>query len=118
MARVKSSTSLHKRPKKILNLAKGYFGSKHKLYRPANEQVMKSLSYSYAHRKKRQGDFRRLWITRINAAARINGLSYSKLINGLKLSGVEINRKMLAEMAVNDDAGFVKLTDLAKKSLK
>lgn len=118
MARVKSSTSLHKRHKKILNLAKGYFGSKHKLYRPANEQVMKSLSYSYAHRKKRQGDFRRLWITRINAAARINGLSYSKLINGLKLSGVEINRKMLAEMAVNDDAGFVKLTDLAKKSLK
>ena len=118
MARVKSSTSLHKRHKKILNLAKGYFGSKHKLYRPANEQVMKSLSYSYAHRKKRQGDFRRLWITRINATARINGLSYSKLINGLKLSGVEINRKMLAEMAVHDDAGFVKLTDLAKKSLK
>lgn len=118
MARVKSSTSLHKRHKKILKLAKGYFGSKSKLYRPANEQVMKSLSYSYAHRKKRAGDFRKLWITRINAAARINGLSYSRFINGLKTAGVEINRKILADMAVNDVAGFAQLTEIAKKTLK
>lgn len=118
MPRVKSSTSLHKRHKKILNLAKGYFGSKSKLYRPANEQVMKSLSYSYAHRRKRQGDFRKLWITRINAAARLNGLSYSKLINGLKLAGVEVNRKMMADLAVNDEAAFKKLTEVAKSSLK
>ena len=117
MARVKSSTSLHKRHKKILKLAKGYFGSKSKLYRPANEQVMKSLSYSYAHRKKRKGDFRKLWITRINAAARINGLSYSRFINGLKTAGVEINRKILSEIAVNDAASFKELTDIAKKSL-
>lgn len=118
MARVKSSTSLHKRHKKILNLAKGYFGSKSKLYRPANEQVMKSLSYSYAHRKKRQGDFRKLWIARINAAARLNGLSYSKLINGLKIAGVVINRKMLAELAVRDEAGFKEVAEVAKSALK
>lgn len=118
MARVKSSTSLHKRHKKILKLAKGYFGSKSRLYRPANEQVMKSLSYSYAHRKKRQGDFRKLWITRINAAARLNGLSYSRLINGLKIAGVEVNRKILADLAVNDANGFKQITDIAKNSLK
>lgn len=118
MARVKSSTSLHKRHKKILKLAKGYFGSKSRLYRPANEQVMKSLSYSYAHRKKRAGDFRKLWIARINAAARINGLSYSRFINGLKIAGVEVNRKILAELAVNDETAFAQLTEVAKKSLK
>lgn len=118
MARVKSSTSLHKRHKKVLKLAKGYFGSKSKLYRPANEQVMKSLSYAYDHRKKRKGDFRRLWITRINAAARINGLSYSRFISGLKTAGVEINRKILSELAVNDTEGFKELTDIAKSSLK
>lgn len=118
MARVKSSTSLHKRHKKVLKLAKGYFGSKSKLYRPANEQVMKSLSYSYACRKKRKGDFRKLWIIRINAAARQNGLSYSRFINGLKTAGVEIDRKILSELAINDSGSFKKLTDVAKKSLK
>lgn len=118
MARVKGGTITRKRHKKILKLAKGYRGAKSKLFRPANEQVLKSLAYAYAHRKKRKGDFRKLWIARINAAARMNGLSYSRFINGLKLAGVEINRKMLADLAVHDSQAFSKLVDVAKEKLQ
>lgn len=117
MPRVKGGNVARKRRKKILKLAKGYYGSKHLLYRTANEQVMKSLSYAYRDRKRRKRDFRKLWITRINAASRINGLSYSKLINGLTLAGVEVNRKMLADIAITDAAGFAQITDIAKKAL-
>ncbi|AKX94562.1 50S ribosomal protein L20 [Neomoorella thermoacetica] len=117
MARVKRGVTKHQRHKKILKLAKGYFGAKSKLFRPANEQVIKSLAYAYAHRRQRKGDFRKLWIARINAAARMNGINYSRLVNGLKKAGVEINRKMLADMAVNDQAGFNRLVDIAKEKL-
>lgn len=117
MPRVKGGTVARKRRKKVLKLAKGYFGSKSLLYRTANEQVMKSLSYAYRDRKQRKRDFRKLWITRINAATRPNGLSYSRFINGLNLAGVEINRKMLADIAVNDPSGFAELCELAKKGL-
>ena len=117
MARVKRGVTKHQRHKKILKLAKGYFGAKSKLFRPANEQVIKSLAYAYAHRRQRKGDFRKLWIARINAAARMNGLTYSRLVNGLKKAGVEINRKMLADMAINDQAGFNRLVDMAKEQL-
>ena len=117
MPRVKGGYVTRRRRNRILKLAKGYFGSKHTLYKTANQQVMKSLSYAYRDRKRRKRDFRRLWIARINAAARINGLSYSKFMYGLKLAGVEMNRKMLAEMAVNDAEGFAKLVDVAKEKL-
>ncbi len=117
MARVKRGVTARKRHKKILKLSKGYYGAKSKIFRPANQQVLKSLSYAYAHRKKRKGDFRKLWITRINAAARINGVSYSRFISGLKNAGVDINRKMLAEMAVNDANAFGKLSEIAKKNI-
>ncbi len=117
MPRVKGGNVARKRRKKILKLAKGYFGSKHLLYRTANEQVMKSLRYAYRDRKKRKSNFRKLWITRINAAARMNGMSYSRLINGLKKAGVEVNRKMLADIAVNDEQGFAEIVALAKKGL-
>lgn len=117
MPRVKRGVVARRRHKKILKLAKGYFGAKSKLFRPANEQVLKSLSYAYAHRKQRKRDFRKLWITRINAAARMNGLSYSSFIHGLKQAGVEINRKMLAELAVNDAQAFSELASLAKSKL-
>ena len=102
MARVKGGFIRARRRKKILKLAKGYFGSKHRLFKTANEQVMKSLVYAYRDRRQTKRDFRRLWITRINAGARQNGLSYSKLMHGLKLAGIEVNRKMLADLAVND----------------
>jgi len=115
MARVKGGPVTRRRHKKILKLARGYRGAKSKLFRVANQQVMKSLYYAYVHRRLRKRDFRKLWIARINAAARLNGLSYSKFINGLKQAGVVMNRKMLAEMAVNDKAAFTKLVDLAKK---
>jgi large subunit ribosomal protein L20 len=105
------------RHKKVLKLAKGYRGSKSKLFRVAKEQVMKSLFYAYRDRKVRARNFRRLWIARINAAARINGLSYSKFINGLHKAGVEINRKMLADLAVNDAKAFDQLVEVAKSSL-
>lgn len=118
MPRVKGGIVTRKRRKKILKLAKGYFGSKHLLYRTANEQVMKSLAYAYRDRKRRKRDFRKIWITRINAASRLNGLSYSKLINGLNLAGVEVNRKMLADIAVYDLEGFGKFVEIAKKGLK
>ncbi|MGI5948845.1 50S ribosomal protein L20 [Peptoniphilus sp.] len=114
MARVKRGMNTRKKHNAILKQAKGYFGAKSKLYRPANQAVMKSLSYQYIGRKQRKRDFRKLWITRINAAARINGMSYSKFINGLKKANVDINRKMLSEMAINDPEGFAKLVEIAK----
>ncbi|KRQ87341.1 50S ribosomal protein L20 [Caloramator mitchellensis] len=117
MARVKRAVHAHKKRRKIMKLAKGYFGAKSKLYRIAKQQVMKSLAYAYVGRKLKKRDFRKLWIARINAAARANGLSYSRLINGLKLAGVEINRKMLADIAVNDAAAFADLVNLAKSKL-
>jgi len=117
MPRAKSSVVSHKRHKKILKLAKGYRGAKSKLYRVANQQVMKSLVYAYRDRKVRKRDFRKLWIARINAAARMNGISYSRLMNGLKLAGININRKMLADMAVNDAHSFGQLVEMAKAKL-
>lgn len=117
MPRTKGGIVSRRRRKKILKLAKGYFGSKHTLYRTANAQVMKSLSYAYRDRKRRKRDFRRLWIARINAGARLNGLSYSKLMFGLKQANIEINRKMLAEIAINDVAGFTNLCETAKKQI-
>ncbi|SFL64238.1 large subunit ribosomal protein L20 [Paenibacillus sp. 1_12] len=115
MARVKGGFVTRRRHKKILKLARGYFGSKHRLFRTANQQVMKSLLYAYRDRRAKKRDFRRLWITRINAAARINGLSYSKFMHGLKLSGIEVNRKMLADLAVNDLNAFNDLATAAKQ---
>ncbi len=109
MSRVKGGYTTHHRHKKILKLAKGYRGAKSKLYRPAHEQVMKSLAYAYAHRRKRKGDFRKLWIARINAATRMNGMSYSCFISGLRKAGIVINRKILADMAVNDINAFTSL---------
>ena len=100
MPRVKGGYVTRQRRKRILKLAKGYFGSKHTLYKTANQQVMKSLSYAYRDRKRRKRDFRRLWIARINAAARLNGLSYNKLMFGLKVANIQVNRKMLAELAI------------------
>ena len=116
MARVKRGVNAKKRHNNILKQAKGYFGAKSKLFRTANQAVMKSLNYSYIGRKQRKRDFRKLWITRINAAARINGMSYSKFISGLKKANVNINRKMLSEMAINDPAGFAKLVEIAKEN--
>ena len=117
MARVKGALRTRRRHKKILKLAKGYWGGKSRSFRVANQAVMKSLVYSYRDRRVRKRDFRKLWITRINAAARLNGLSYSRFINGLKIAGVELNRKVLADMAVNDTAGFTQLVDNIKLSL-
>ena len=117
MARVKGGTVTRKRRKKVLKLAKGYYGSKHTLYRTAKEQVMKSYSYAYRDRRQKKRDFRKLWIARINAAARMNNLSYSKLMHGLKLAEIDINRKMLADLAVNDAQAFTALTDQAKAAL-
>ncbi len=114
MARIKRAVNAHKKRRKYLKLAKGYWGSKSKQYRAASEQVRRSLRYAYIGRKLRKRDFRRVWITRINAAARINGMSYSVMINGLKKQSIEVNRKMLADLAVNDAAGFAKLAELAK----
>jgi large subunit ribosomal protein L20 len=117
MPRVKGGTVTRRRRKKILKLAKGYFGSKHTLYRVANQQVMKSLQYAFRDRRQKKRDFRKLWITRINAAARINGLSYSRLMHGLKLAGIEVNRKMLADLAVTDAQAFAQLAEVAKQQL-
>ena len=116
MARIKAAVNAHKKRRKIMKLAKGYYGSKSKQYRAAKEQVMRSLRYAYIGRKLRKRDFRSLWITRINAAARINGMSYSTFINGLKKANVEVNRKMLADLAVNDAAAFAQLVELAKNA--
>jgi large subunit ribosomal protein L20 len=115
MARVKRAVSGHKKRRKIMKLAKGYFGARSKKYRAANETVIRALRFAYIGRKLRKRDFRKLWIARINAATRVNGMSYSRFMNGLKKSGIEINRKMLSEMAINDAVGFAKLVETAKK---
>lgn len=115
MARVKGGTVTRKRRKRVLKLAKGYYGSKHTLFKTAKEQVMNSYNYAYRDRRQKKRDFRKLWIARINAAARMNGLSYSKLMHGLKVAEIDINRKMLADLAVNDAAAFTALADQAKK---
>ena len=117
MARVKGAMNARKKHKKVLKLAKGYRGSRSKLYRPATTFVMKALKNAYIGRKLKKRDFRKLWIQRINAAARMNGISYSRLMNGLKLAGVEVNRKMLSEMAIQDPAGFAQLVEVAKAKL-
>jgi large subunit ribosomal protein L20 len=114
MARVKGAMHTRKRRKKILKLAKGYRGAKSKLFKTANQAVMKSLTYAYRDRKQKKRNFRQLWIARINAAARANGISYSRFMNGLKNNGIEINRKMLAEIAVSDPAAFAKLVEKVK----
>ena len=117
MARVKGALSTRKRHKKILKLAKGYRGAKSKLYRIANQAVMKSLSYSYVGRKLKKRDFRSLWITRISAACKMNDINYSRFMNGLKKANIEINRKMLSEIAISDPQAFTQLVETAKKSL-
>lgn len=118
MTRVKGGTVSRARRKKVLNRAKGYFGSKHRLYKTAQEQLMHSGVYSFNDRKKNKGNFRKLWITRINAACRMNNISYSKFIDGLNKAGVEINRKMLSELAIQDMNEFNKLVEVAKKHWK
>ena len=117
MARVKRGLNAHKNHKKVLKLAKGYYGGKSKLFKTANETVMRAMRNAYIGRKLKKRDFRSLWIARINAAARLNGLSYSRFMNGLKLAGVDINRKMLSEMAIHDPAAFAQLCETAKKAL-
>ena len=116
MARVKTARTTRARHKKILKRAKGYYGAKHYRFRNANQAVMKSLRYAYVGRKDKKSNFRKLWITRINAAARMNGLTYSKLIAGLKKANVTINRKMLAEMAVSDEKAFAEVVAIAKNA--
>ncbi|HEX7055900.1 MAG TPA: 50S ribosomal protein L20 [Bacilli bacterium] len=118
MARVKGGIVSRRRRNKVLKLAKGYFGAKHRLFKKANEQVMKSLYYAYRDRRQTKRNIRKLWIARINAAARQNGLSYNKFMHGLKLAGIEINRKMLAELAVNDGKSFSDLAGVAKEKIK
>lgn len=117
MPRVKGGTVTRKRRKKVIKLAKGYYGAKHILFKVANQQVMKSGNYAFRDRRNKKRDFRRLWIARINAAARINGLSYSRLMYGLKLAGIEVNRKMLADLAVADEQAFAQLATAAKAQL-
>ena len=114
MSRVKGAVRTRARHKKILKLAKGYFGAKSKLFRLANQAVMKSLVYAYRDRRAKKREFRKLWIARINAAARVNGMSYSRFMDGLKKSGIELNRKVLADMAVNDADAFAKLVEKVK----
>ncbi len=117
MARIKRAVNAQKKKRKIMKLAKGYFGAKGKQYRAASEQVRRSLRYAYIGRKLKKRDFRRLWIARINAAARINGLSYSRLMNGLKIANIDINRKVLSELAISDPAAFSVLAEQAKQAL-
>ena len=117
MARIKGGMNARKKHNRVLKLAKGYRGARSKQYRVAKQAVMRALASSYAGRKERKRQFRQLWIARINAAARMNGLSYNKFMHGLKLAGVEINRKMLSEMAVNDAEGFKTLAELAKSKV-
>ena len=116
MARVKTARITRKKHKKVLKQAKGYFGAKRYRFRNANQAVLKSLSYAYVGRKDKKGDFRKLWIARINAGARMNGTTYSKMINGLKKAGVSINRKMLADLAITDEKAFAQLAELSKKA--
>ena len=117
MARVKRAVNALKKRRKVFKLAKGYFGAKSKQYRAASEQVRRSLRYAYIGRKLKKRDFRRLWIARINAGARQNGISYSRLMNGLKVAGIDINRKMLSEMAIADPNGFADIVEAAKNAL-
>ncbi|MEN2765603.1 50S ribosomal protein L20 [Ornithinibacillus xuwenensis] len=117
MPRVKGGTVTRARRKRVLKLAKGYYGSKRTLFKTAKQQVMKSGQYAYRDRKQKKREFRKLWIARINAAARINDLSYNKLMHGLKLAGIEINRKMLSDLAINDEQAFAQLADKAKAAL-
>jgi large subunit ribosomal protein L20 len=117
MARVKKGLNAHRRHKKILKLAKGFYGAKSKVFRAANPAVMRALASAYVGRKNKKRDFRRLWIVRINAGARMHGLSYSKLMNGLKISDIEINRKILSEMAISDPEGFAQLCETAKRAV-
>lgn len=118
MARIKGAMNARKKHKKVLKMAKGFVGARSKQYRIAKQSVMRAMAHAFAGRKQTKREYRRLWITRINAAARINGLSYSKFMNGIKNSGININRKMLAEMAVNDANAFAKLVETAKANLK
>ncbi|MDD3126769.1 MAG: 50S ribosomal protein L20 [Candidatus Izemoplasmatales bacterium] len=118
MPRVKGGYATRRRRKKVIKLAKGYYGSKHVLFKTAKEQLMNSLSYAYRDRRRKKRDFRKLWITRINAAARLNDLTYSKLINGLNMASISVNRKILADLAVTDPKGFQAICDQAKKALK
>lgn len=117
MPRVKGGTVTRARRKKVLKLSKGYFGSKHTLYKVAKQQVMKSGNYAYRDRRQKKREFRKLWISRINAAARQHDISYSRLMNGLKVAGIDINRKMLSEIAIADDAAFGQIVEQAKKAL-
>ena len=117
MTRVKSGVETKRRHKKVLKEASGYFGSKHRLYKSSKEQLMHSSVYAYRDRRNKKREFRKLWITRINAACRMNNISYSKFINGLSKAGVEVNRKMLAELAINDMEAFKKLVEVAKKGV-
>ena len=116
MARVKGAMMTRKRRNKILKMAKGYWGAKSKHFKMANQAVMKSLTYAYTGRKLKKRNFRSLWITRISAACKMNGMNYSSFMHGLKVAGIEINRKMLAELAINDAAAFTKLVEIAKKA--
>jgi large subunit ribosomal protein L20 len=118
MARVKGGTIHRARRKKVMKLAKGYFGSKHRLYRTAKEQLMNSLQYAYRDRRQKKRDFRKLWITRINAACRLNDISYSKFISGLNKANIEVNRKMLSELAINEPETFSKFVEIAKSALE
>lgn len=118
MARVKRAVNARKYHKKILKLAKGYYGGKSKLFKTANESVIRALRNAYVGRKLKKRDFRKLWIARINAATRLNGLTYSKFMNGMKLAGIDINRKMLSEIAINDPKAFTELVEIAKKNIK
>ena len=117
MARVKRAMNSRKKHKKVLKLAKGYYGGKSKLFKTANESVIRALRNAYVGRKLKKRDFRKLWIARINAAARMNGLSYSRFMNGMKIAGIDINRKMLSEIAINDPKAFAELVEVAKKHI-
>ena len=116
MARIKGATMTRKRRNKVLKLAKGYYGSKHSLFKTAKQAVMKSGQYAYIGRKQKKRDFRSLWITRISAACKLNGMNYSTFMHGLKVAGIEINRKMLSELAISDPAAFTKLVEISKKA--
>ncbi|WP_040981806.1 50S ribosomal protein L20 [Oceanobacillus jeddahense] len=118
MPRVKGGTVTRRRRKRVLKLAKGYYGSKRTLFKTAKQQVIKSGQYAYRDRRQKKRDFRKLWISRINAAARLNDISYSKLMHGLKLAGIDINRKMLSDLAINDEKAFTQLVSQAKEALK
>jgi large subunit ribosomal protein L20 len=118
MARVKRAVNARKNHKKVLKLAKGYYGATSNLFKTANGSVIRALRSAYVGRKLKKRDFRRLWIARINAATRVNGLTYSKFMNGMKLAGIDINRKMLSEIAINDPKAFAELVEIAKKNIK